>query len=79
VFEMTFNVPVVDIYTPVYAWDTTTLFVTGNVVFPLFGNFVFPLFYFAARGCARFSFLGIFAFAFAFVRPSWTDVSSIHA
>ena len=81
VFEMTLNVPVIDICTPVYAWDTTTLFVTGNVVFPLFGDFVFPLFYFAARGCARFSFLGILArfslFGILTYPTSWTDARSI--
>jgi hypothetical protein len=71
VFETTLNVPVIDICTPVFAWGTATLFAVGNAVFQLFG--------FRARGCARCLLLGIFAFAFAFVRPSWTDVSSIHA
>ena len=45
-----------------------TLFANGNAVFQLFG--------FRARRCARLSFLG--NFAFAFVRPSWTDASSIN-
>jgi len=63
VFETTLNVPVIDICTPVFAWGTATLFASGNVVFPLFG----------------FRHFCIFAFAFAFVRPSWTDVSNINA
>jgi hypothetical protein len=70
VFETTLNVPVIDICTPVFAWGTATLFANGNVNFPLFG--------FRARRCARCSFLGNFAFAFAFVRPSWTDASRIN-
>ena len=70
VFETTLNVPVIDICTPVFAWGTATLFANGNAVFQLFG--------FRARRCARCLFLGNFAFAFTFVRPSWTDVSSIN-
>ncbi len=72
VFETTLHVPVIGICTPVFAWGTTTLLVTGNVVFPLFGDFVFPLFYFAARGCTRFSFLGILA-----CPTFWKDARSI--
>jgi hypothetical protein len=72
VFETTLNVPVIGSCTPAFAWGMTTLFATGNVVFPLFGNVAFPLFYFAARGCARFSFLGILA-----CPTFWTDARSL--